>query len=164
MGLLPLQCVPQRAGTGGAADSQFYQQYWIEHFSAQPYNIAALRIRRQSHHDPWQSHSKVRRLRVAPRQSHGVAHLLPRSFCVRVAARISGKSTACHHHHQPASIGNVGAAPGLPAGFRSSNVPVLHSTADGVLRAGLLESNAKLDPELRTALRPRHAIRPIDHV
>ena len=48
-GTIPLQRDPQRAGTGGTADSQFHQQYWIEHFPAQPYNIAALRIRRQSH-------------------------------------------------------------------------------------------------------------------
>ena len=72
--------------------------------------------------------------------------------------------TACDHNCQPAAIGFARPASGLPAGFRRSDISVLHPAADGVLRAGFLADSAKLHFELWPALRTGLAIRATDHI
>ena len=78
--------------------------------------------------------------------------------------RIPAGGTIDRRLHQPVAIGIVRAASGLPAGIWKSDLPLLHPPADCVLRARLLEDNAKLHSELRPPLRTGHAIRSVDHV
>src|SRR5262249_38475949 len=156
-----LQRDPEYTWSGGADHSRF-RHPGHQYLPAQLDHHAPARDSRQRDHDPRASHRKVWRLFPLPRQSHGVAHLLPGTVRVwQLAGRYSqslfaGAGSVRANHStsgdQWLAVGLFGAAAVLPAGIWESDLQ-LSPALDCVVLAGFVGCETQLYSQLWAPLR-----------